>query len=192
MKQPDVVVVASAPFVSGTVRHLRLCCLTSELGSAHGPDSFKRSGWVHESIGSVEPVSLAIEPHGVNVHLPPVPVGQDEVPWDSALDFPKPLALEHAPQTRKIGLPNDEVEVVVWASLLTEQRVNAQPPSSQVPIAERSRQRMICKTSSALIMGPRQVDVSSAKGSSGDKSGRRPSPGGRRRLQEHDPRHGST
>jgi hypothetical protein len=90
VKQTDVVVVASTPFVSGSVRHLGLCRLTSDSDSAHRRNSVQRASWVHESIGPVEPISLLVEPHGVNVHLPAALVCQDEGPWDSAFNLPHP------------------------------------------------------------------------------------------------------
>src|SRR6266536_6218242 len=91
VKQTDVVIIASTPFVPDTVRHLSLCGLTSNPGSVYRPDSVKRTSRVHESIEPVKRIPVVVEPHSVNVYPPAALVYQDEVPWGSAFNLPKPL-----------------------------------------------------------------------------------------------------
>jgi hypothetical protein len=136
VEPPDVVEITRTPFVSDSVRRLRLCRLASDSRSAYRPDAVKRSSGVHEPIRPVEAIPVLVEPHRVNVHLSAALVYQDEVPRGSACILSKPFALEHAAHTGDIALTDDDVEVVVRVGVLADQSVNA--PTAIKPHLDRS------------------------------------------------------
>lgn len=68
-------------------------------------------------------VSPVIKADGVNVNLAALDVCQDEALWHASLDLRKPVVREHFPHPGLMGVPQDEVEVLVFARLLADQGV---------------------------------------------------------------------
>src|SRR4029450_10808857 len=68
-------------------------------------------------------VSPVIKADGVDVNLAALDVCQDEALWHASLDLRNPVVREHFPHAGLMGVPHDEVEVLVFARLLADQGV---------------------------------------------------------------------
>src|SRR5437879_11187796 len=91
-----------------------------------------------ESRGGVNPIStvghavhtvaIFVERDGVNVNLEARGVHQYEVTGRATVPESKPFVPKDLAQLSQIPDPHDEIDVLVWPSLHTEERINAPAP----------------------------------------------------------------
>jgi hypothetical protein len=121
------------------VRHLRFGRQTPDAASGNAPRRRERLSRVSEwltILGQQMTVALIIKPDRVNFHLASLFVSQYEELRDSA-DLSETVGRQNFAHPWLMGIPHDEVQVLVLTSLLTNQGVDT-PAAVQPHIRARS------------------------------------------------------
>jgi len=127
VKKSHVVDIRVARLVSPRmVRHLRFGGQTRDAVSGNAPRRRERFSRVSEwltILGQQMTVALVIKPDRVNFHLASSFVGQYEELRDSA-DLYETVGRQNLPHPVLMGVPHDEVQVLVFTGLLANQGVD--------------------------------------------------------------------
>jgi hypothetical protein len=103
------------------VRHLRFGGQARDAISGNAPHRRERLSRVSEwdtILAQQMTVALVIKPNGVNVHLAPSFVSQDEVLRGVPRNLHETVGRQSFPHPGLMGVPHDEIQVVVFTSLL--------------------------------------------------------------------------
>jgi hypothetical protein len=127
VEEPHILDIGVARFVSPRmVRHLRFGGQTRDAVSGNAPRRRERLSRVSEWLAILAQqvtVALVIKPDRVNFHLASSFVSQDEVLRDSA-DLYETVGRQSFPHPVLMGVPHDEVQVLVFTGLLANQGVD--------------------------------------------------------------------